>query len=199
MKLYIELLLGVAVGSTVYVVTRHLNAPEPTRSADAPALQRGNGGGTQRMEAKVPVVEHKGTTITYAASSVNVPPSAPRDARAEYEQRAAMNALKNAIITSTSEDMHRRNADVLTCARSLDLAGPEKLRFSVPADSSKGSADFGPWRFREIIDGEALPDSFAACAERALGQGGHVIAGPDVSFPEYRGEVEFVYTLPAPQ
>ncbi len=191
MKLYLELLVGAAVGVGVYVVARHRDAPASV-AVDEKTPDR------VPAEHGVPL-EHRGFTPPPGGTEVAHPASeAPRDPRAEHDDRVAMNALETAIIARTSEDMQKRGADVRACARSLDLAGTQKLRFSVAADSTRGSADFGPWRFREIVDGEALPDSFGPCAERALGQGGHVTAGSDIAFPEYRGDVEIIYTLPAP-
>ena len=191
MKLYLELLIGVAVGAGAYVLARDKGASESVRSGDGTTTAVR----PQQQPALPPLAGNKNTIATDAVSVV---PSAPRDARVEHEERMAMNALKNAIITSTSEDMHRRGADLLACTRDLDLAGTEKLRFSVHVDSSRSSADYGPWRFEEIVDGEALPASFTACAQRALGQGGHVKAGQDLEFPQYEGDVELVYTIPAP-
>jgi hypothetical protein len=192
MKLYLELLIGVAVGASVYVLARAKNASEPVRGAD------GTTTAVDLPQQEPAATSLPGSETTIATDTVSVARSAPRDARAEHENRMAMNALKNAIITSTSEDMHRRGTDLLACTRDLDLAGTEKLRFSVHVDSSKSSADYGPWRFDEIVDGEALPASFAPCAQRALGQGGHVKAGQDLEFPQYEGDVELVYTIPAP-
>lgn len=193
MKLYLEVLIGAAVGVGVYAVARHRDAPARVavddRTRDRVPAERGG----------FEPVERRGFAPPPGRSEIARPASeAPRDPRAEHDDRVAMNALETAIIVRTSEDMQMRGADVRACARSLDLAGTQKLRFSVAADSTRGSADFGPWRFREIVDGEALPDSFGPCAEQALGQGGHVTAGSDTAFPEYRGDIELIYTLPAP-
>jgi hypothetical protein len=192
MKLYLELLIGAAVGTGVYVVARHRSASAQQRSAGAPATAT-----HESTETAVPITSD-GMLVPEAVPR-GVGSGASKEARAEYEQRIAMTTLRNAIITTTSQDMHHRGTDLLACTRDLDLAGTEKLRFAVSVDSSRGSADYGPWRFLEIVDGEALPASFAACAQRALGQGGHLTAAPDVAFPEYRGDVELIYTVPAPQ
>ncbi len=193
MKLYLELLIGAAVGVGLYVVARHREAPASVAVHEkSPDGVPPDGGGFAPLE-------HRGFAPPPGGSEVARPaPGDPRDPRAEHDERVAMNALKSAIILRTSEEMQKRGADVRACARTLDLAGTQKLRFFVSADSTRGSADFGPWHFREIVDGEALPDSFGPCAERALGQGGHVTAGSDIAFPEYRGDVEIIYTLPAP-
>lgn len=193
MKLYLEVLIGAAVGAGVYVVARHQDAPASVavdeKSPDRVPPERGG----------FAPLGPRGFAAPLGGSEVARPaPEAPRNPRAEHDDRVAMNALKTAIIVRTSEDMQKRGADVRACARSLDLAGTQKLRFSVAADSTPGSADFGPWRFREIVEGEALPDSFGPCAERALGQGGHVTTGSDSPFPDYRGDVDVIYTLPAP-
>ncbi len=94
--------------------------------------------------------------------------------------------------------MQRRGADVMRCLADVELAGVEKLRFSVDVVSTAHEATTGRWRFVEIVDGEPLPVSFAACAARALGGGQRVVPPKGLQFPSYRGDLEMVYTIPAP-
>ena len=114
------------------------------------------------------------------------------------EERLAIVTLRNELISAASADMQRRGEDVARCLADVELAGVEKLRFSVDVTSSPHEATVGQWRFVEIVDGEPLPLSFPSCASHALGGGQHLAPPQGYEFPDYRGDLEILYTIPAP-
>ena len=109
-----------------------------------------------------------------------------------------MLTLRNEAIRVSSEDMHRRGMSVLGCLEGLTFAGAEKLRFAAEVVSTPTEATIQRWRFVEVAEGEPLPESFAACASRAFGGGQHLVAAKGFPFPEYTGDVQILYTIPAP-
>lgn len=125
-------------------------------------------------------------------------PAAPRREDTPPPDAHALSTLRNEALVTSAADMGTRGADLRRCLEGVQLAGTQKLRLAVDVDASPGEATVGRWRFVEIVDGEPLPATFAACAETTLGGGQHLVAPPDQPFPTYRGELSFVYTIPAP-
>lgn len=191
MKILVEIFAGlIACGSAYY-----LALPRSTdQEMEAPSVARRNVGvGPERPhvpEAPPPIRE-----------AVGAPPPTPGggvDAGPSREQESAMTMLRNEVIVATSKDMHQRGEDVLKCLDGAQLAGAQKLRFSIDVVSTPFEATTGRWRFVEIADGEPLPDSFASCAARAFGGGQHLVPPKDFHFPDYRGDLLILYTIPAP-
>jgi hypothetical protein len=200
-KLLAEVLAGlVACGAAYYLarpdgpdtasrrdqtnVGRSIAAPEPTR-VDHPDVR--TAAGSFSVAERPPAIETPPTRIVRAA-----------DAHSSAEEQRAMATLRNEVIVAVSADMQRRGADVMSCLADVELAGVEKLRFSVDVVSTANEATTGQWRFVEIVDGEPLAVSFGACAARALGGGQRVVPPKDFRFPSYRGDLEILYTIPAP-
>jgi hypothetical protein len=188
MRMTFDVLVGaVACGAAYY-----LALPGPVVTGEAVAAQRQSAASDRQAGFSEPVAPAR-TTPT----SVPAAPLEAVDDRAKVEQRFAISMLRNEIIGKVAEDMHRRGDSVVKCLAGVRLAGAERLRFSVTVVSTALEATTGRWRFVEIAEGEPLPESFAACAERAFGGDQHVAAPNDVHFPDYRGDLVFLYTLPA--
>ena len=109
-----------------------------------------------------------------------------------------MTMLRNAAIVESSRSMHDRDQDIVACFEGARPAGAEKLRFAVDVTSTPMEATLGRWRFVEVVEGEPVPATFAACAARALGDGQQLVPKPGFPFPDYRGELSILYTIPAP-
>jgi hypothetical protein len=192
MKFYLDLLAGAAACGVAYCLTRpespRSNLHPVARSESEVFLRRGQPVATSEIRSS-----HQAATAAEQA-----PISNDVDAGMSIEQPFLMDTLRNEVITKTSEDMHRRGKNVMNCLDGVHLAGTEKLRFSVEVVSTPVEATTGEWRFVEIVDGEPLPESFASCAASAFGGGQHVVAPKDLHFPQYTGELPFLYTIPAP-
>jgi hypothetical protein len=119
------------------------------------------------------------------------------ESQESFKERASMNLLRNEVIRAYTEDMGRRGVSVVSCLDGVRLAGTEKIRFAVTVASSASQASTGEWRFVEIAEGEPLPESFAACATRAFGAGQRVAPPSGEQFPDYRGELMMLFTIPA--
>jgi hypothetical protein len=187
MKLLVEVLAGVAACGAVYYFARPSSPERPAETTRRDAALVESSSSSVQLSPSRRAVE---ATHIRASSAADTPTS-PAD-------EAAMATLRNALIVATSADMQRRGEDVVKCLADVKLSGVQKLRFSVDIVSTPRDATAGQWQFVEIIDGEPLPASFAACAARALGGGQHLVPPQDLRFPEYRGELEIVYTIPAP-
>jgi len=109
-----------------------------------------------------------------------------------------MNTLRNAALVASSADMRRRGKDLVACFTDDRPLGEEKLRFEVEVTSAARGATLGVWRFVEVVDGEPVSASFAACAAAAYGGGQHLAPPEGERFPDYTGVLSFIYTLPAP-
>ncbi len=187
MKLLVEVLAGLAACAAAYYVARpdpssSVNEPEPHAAvaAEGPASPVAVSSSPRRLDPP----------RVHVLSSVDAGPS--------VEEQQALITLRNEVISAASADMQRRGANVTNCLAGAELAVVEKLRFSVHVASSAHEGTTGQWHFVEIVDGEPLPDSFAACAARALGGGQHLVPPKGHAFPEYSGDLEIIYTIPAP-
>lgn len=187
MKLLVEMAAGLAACGAAYYLAR------PDGAVSAPtAPPRATELVDPRSETVV-TLPRPGPIDTPRLHAISTP-----DARPSGEQQRAMMTLRNEVIVAASADMQRRGQDVMACLEGVELAGVEKLRFSVHVTSSAHEATTGQWQFVEIADGEPLPPPFAACAARALGGGQHLVPPKGHAFPEYSGDLEILYTIPAP-
>lgn len=187
MKLLAELLAGVVACGAAYYLAR------PDHSDTEPQSMRRDSANVETTTDPVAMSRHPraiGTPPVRVVRAADAGPSA--------EEQHAMATLRNEVIVAVSADMQRRGEDVMRCLADVELAGVEKLRFAVDVVSTAREATTGRWRFVEIIDGEPLPASFAACAARALGGGQQLVPPKDFQFPSYRGELDVLYTIPAP-
>lgn len=132
------------------------------------------------------------------AQPVTVARNEQPDRAPSPEQERAMTMLRNAAIAESSRDMQSRGQSVVACVGDAQPAGTEKLRFAVEVTSTPTEATLGAWRFIEVADGEPVPPSFAECAARALGGGQHLVPPAGFRFPDYRGELSFLYTIDPP-
>ena len=113
-----------------------------------------------------------------------------------HRDEVDLEVIRSAVLNAIGEDMAARGVAISDCLVGLEVVGPQKIRFEVDVDATPSEVRTGAWRFSEIVDGHLLPDSFATCAERALG-GHHVIAPRhDESFPTYRGPISMLYRIP---
>lgn len=196
MKILAEVLVGVAACGVAYYLAR---PDPPDRVRDSTRSD------TATRDSRRPSsIDARGTSGmgSPASRTFSVPRARAKetlDAVPSAEQQHAMATLRNALISATSADMHRRGEDVTSCLAGVELAGTQKLRFSVDVVSTAREAIAGPWRFVEIVDGELLPDSFGACAARALGGGQRLVPPDGFEFPEYRGALPILYTISAPR
>jgi hypothetical protein len=198
MKLFVDVLAGVAAcGVAYYLASSQFNENEVTPDVHRnphvrnPHVPDGNDAGPP--VSAVPPEENRAAS---ARPSVNA--DEVSDAGPSAEQEFSMNMLRNAVITATAKDMYQRGEDILKCLDGVQLAGAEKIWFSVDIVSKPDEATIGRWRFVEVADGEPLPDSFASCAARAFGGGQHLVPPKDIHFPQYRGDLSILYTIPAP-
>jgi hypothetical protein len=189
MKLVIELLAGVAAGMGAFYLARPEHAAP---KVDPPVRPRVEATGARPRALDVPAPVRDAAVTPPAPTRVSV------DGGPSIAQRSAMTMLRNEVIVASAKDMHLRGADVLSCLEGVQLAGAQKLRFSVEVVSTPLEATTGRWRFVEIAEGEPLPDSFGPCAARALGSGQRLVPPEGFRFPEYSGELEILYTIPAP-
>jgi len=116
------------------------------------------------------------------------------DAAVSFAAEQRMTSLRNAVIGAASEDMYKRGASVAECVAARELGGLNKLRFRAHITVAAGTGRVHRWRFIEIVDGEALPASFATCAEEAFG-GPYPLESSGLS--DYEGELDIIYFLPA--
>lgn len=187
-RLLVDLVVGAAAGGIAYFVA--LPKPETAleaRRAEAQVVNEGDGHGRDRAKAtRSPVIAPRAAPAEVADAGVSI------------EERRSMLNLRNEAIRVSSEDMHRRGVSVLGCVDGVVFAGAEKLRFAAEVVSTPMEATIERWRFLEVAEGEPLPASFAECAARAFGGGQHLVAAKDFPFPDFTGEVQILYTIPAP-
>ena len=185
-KLLVDLVAAIAAGGVAYYV-----APPDDSAANAETSRHDITAITAPMCAPIHSPPSRSPDAAHA------PALSGAKAGPRVDDQLSMAILRNQLIVATSAYMHRRGEDVMRCLVDVQLAGPEKLRFTMDVDSSAHQATTGPWRFVEIVDGEPLPASFETCATRALGAG-HQLAPPNgLEFPTYRGELAIIYTIPA--
>jgi hypothetical protein len=196
-RLVADLVAGVAAAGVAYwVASAILSEPTRARVAQRRSLdERAHalaGSPRDRAAVRMPTpARAAGLDRTDARTT-----DAPEDPRA-LKQRASMNLLRNQVIVASAENMGRRGVSVMSCLDGVHLSGAEKIRFAVEVESTANQATTGQWRFVEIAEGEPLPDSFAACAMRAFGTGQRIAPPPGEQFPDYRGELMMLYTIPA--
>jgi hypothetical protein len=189
MRLAAELLAGAAACGIAFYVAR----PDVAPRSPAPSTMRRAADARDERQRLDSVAEH-----AVQAPSAAVPRSEHADARPSPEQESAMTMLRNAAIEESSRSMHDRGQDIDACFEGAPPAGAEKLRFAVGVTSTPAEATLGQWRFVEVVDGEPVPATFAACAARALGGGQHLVPKPGFRFPDYRGDLSILYMIPAP-
>jgi hypothetical protein len=189
MRLAAELLAGAAACGIAYYFARPNAAPR----SPAPSIIRRAAHARDERQQPDSVAEHGAR-----APSVAAPRSEHADAAPSPKQESAMTMLRNAAIVESSRSMHDRGQDIVECFEGTRPAGAEKLRFAVEVTSIPAEATLGQWRFVEVVDGEPVPATFAACAARALGGGQHLVPKPGFRFPDYRGDLSILYTIPAP-
>lgn len=127
------------------------------------------------------------TETTLAGNSQQTP--------AEAAERVAHTQLRERVINETGLAMQRRGVSVIDCLSDIEIAVEQRIRFVVQVHSSPTEATVGQWRFAEIVDGQQLPSSFPACAERALGGGMGVVPEGEQRFPSYEGEIATTYRI----
>jgi hypothetical protein len=195
MRLAAELLAGAAACGIAYYVARPNAAPR----SPAPSTMRRAADVREERLRPDSVAEHAAQAPSAVVPrSEHAPRSEHTDAPPNPEQESAMAMLRNAAIVESSRSMHDRGQDIVECLEGAWPAGPEKLRFAVEVTSTPAEATLGQWRFVEVADGEPVPATFAACAARALGGGQHLVPKPGFRFPDYRGDLSILYTIPAP-
>jgi hypothetical protein len=185
MRLAAELAAGLVAGGIAYYLARpDTSAPEAVPRSVQPAADR----------------RDEQPRRDRADRAALVPPAAVAHSELtpSPEQDRAMTMLRNAAIMESARGMHSRGEDLAACFDGARPAGAEKLRFAVEVASIPAQATLGRWRFVEVADGEPVPASFAACAERVLGAGQQLVPPAGFRFPDYHGELSFVFTVPAP-
>lgn len=196
MKLAIEIALGMVAFSAAFLLGRPEEHVAPS------------GGTTARNDP---------TSVTVQASSRSqqppgdrawrhapapAPAPPPKNSAAprgdEIVEMRALKVLRNAAIEAVAEDMHRRHTDLMHCLADADLAGANKLRLAASVVAAPEQAAISRWRFVEVAEGEPMPASFAACAAEALGGDQQLTPPEGTQFPSYAGDLEIIYTVPAP-
>jgi len=188
MKIAFDVLLGVAACGVAYL----LALPERAATSDGESVRAtpDPGGRSPRvpapsMSARVPP---PGTLAgSEEGSTADLSP----------EQKFSVSMLRNEIVSAVAEDMHRRGESVMSCLAGMRLADTERVRLAVNVVSTSLEAVTAQWRFVEIAEGEPLPDSFGSCAEHAFGGNQHIVAPAGFHFPDYHGQLLFLYTIPA--
>ncbi|HEX2691777.1 MAG TPA: hypothetical protein VHN14_34440 [Kofleriaceae bacterium] len=194
MKFVIDALAGV----TMYGVAYYLARPYFTETQAPPVVWHPSAPNDDHPLASSALSRTRAAIAGPWMRAGDGMPGEAMDAGPSAEQQSSMNTLRNEVIRTTAEDMHRRDEDVMACLDGTHLADVEKIRFSVEVVSTPDEATTGRWRLVEIVDGEPLPDSFASCAARAFGGGQHLVPPKGLHFPQYRGELSILYTIPAP-
>lgn len=200
MKLFKDVVAGVAAAGVAYwVASAVLARTPPSRVAEgrSSTIQERADTATDSPPRRA---DSAAARIAAEARAVQPaqPSTEPADDLRTIQQRSSMTLLRNEVIRASAEDMARRRVSVTSCLDGTRLSGEEKIRFAVDVESTADHATIGAWRFVEIADGEPLPGSFATCAERAFGRGHRVAPPPGEQFPEHRGELMMLYTIPAP-
>lgn len=185
MRLVAELAAGAAACAVAFYLARPDIGP---RESDTRAMQR-----TSDRRGERPRTDGAAPSRPSTVSR-----SEPSDAAPSLELDSAMTMLRSAAIVETARDMQSRGQDVVACLDGARPVGVQKLRFAVEVASTAAEATLGRWRFVEVADGEPVPPSFAECAARALGGGQRLVPQAGFRFPDHRGELSIVYTIPAP-
>lgn len=185
MKLAADLLLGAAAAVAAFFAVDRALTDEPA-AAVAPA------------QARAPVAAPSPHAPDRAPARPAVaPPPAARPVSApvapDLPDARALDALEDAALRASAT--YRDGRAMLACLDGMEVIGKLKLRFRVEVDATPREAKILGWRFIEVAEGQPVPASFGACAERALV--GDPIATPRYAgpFPTYRGEVEVIYWL----
>jgi hypothetical protein len=180
MKLLTEVLAGAAAcGIAYYVALPNAATAQQTRTVPRAAQPQ--------HDQAVPSAR-SANTATVASPAVTEP---------SLEQQNAMATLRNEVSVESSRDMQARGQSVVACLAGIQFAGAEKLRFSVAVASMRDKATIEGWQFVEVAEGEPVPESFASCASNALGKGQRLAPPKDLHFPDYRGGLSILYTIPA--
>ncbi len=185
MKLHVELALGVAVfAATLLLLTPKAIQPTKPSSIAQPEIVVDG--------APAPLSPHSRATKLLSHA-----PSAPGDALlnsvVDIVARNEMSTLYNAVLAVSGHPN-----GVMECLRGVELASAMRLRFAVDVEATPHLATTGAWRFVEIVDGQQLPEAFAACAARALGGNLRVTPPSGSTFPTFRGELTTLYRTPEP-
>ena len=192
MKLGIEIVLGGVAAIVTYSLARpaqQSTVAPPQRMEVVEGAASGGGSATSPPTHEQDAGIRRGVVDT-SAKHGTAPESAART--------RAMQTLYNAVVMASAEDTFSRGEDIRQCLSGVELAGPQKLRFAVSVTSGPAQAVAGPWRFVEIVDGEPLPASFPECAERILGGAERVVKAGEDAFPDFVGELDIIYRIPAP-
>jgi hypothetical protein len=194
MRLVAELAAGAAACGVAYYLALPADRPRP---AVPPAVSRGvpsAGSADPRDEQWRP---DRAAYRGGPARPVTVP-GERAEAAPSLEHERAMANLRNAANGATARDMYLRGESVVACFGGDRPVGVQKLRFAVEVASTPTDAALGRWRFVEVVEGEPVPPGFPACAERAFGGGQRLVPPAGLQFPDHRGELSIVYTIPAP-
>ncbi len=187
MKLLAELTAGVAAFGIAWFLAR----PHPQPATASPSVTIVGAGSAQ---AATPRADASLLAPTNAAVHVVATTDASGGNGVEAEpNRIEMDTLRNAVLAASGHPN-----GVMDCLRGVELASAMRLRFAIEVDATAHDATTGAWRFVEVVDGQQLPDTFAACAERAMGGNLRVAAPPGLTFPAFRGELTTLYRTPEP-
>jgi hypothetical protein len=184
--------LGVAAGLAAFLITRLvLTDAGPERHGSRSHVTNDR----PSSKPRVPVLPDVQPIHREASSGSSSGTSSSGNERESVLETAAINALRNHVLDETGRDAQRRGVSVLDCLNGIELGVDQRIRISIHASSKPDEAEVGRWRFVEVVDGQALPPTFAACLERVLGGGFRISAGPGEPFPTYEGELSTIYRL----
>jgi hypothetical protein len=188
MKIVFDVLAGMAACG----VACFLALPDPATTSDDGNVRTMPEPGGRSPRLLAPSMPVRGSSAGTLAGSED-----GSTAGLTPEQKFSVSMLRNEIVSAVAEDMHRRGESVMNCLAGMRLADTERVRLAVNVVSAALEAVTAQWRFVEIAEGEPLPDSFGSCAEHALGGNQHIVAPAGFHFPDYHGQLLFLYTIPA--
>ena len=165
-------------------------SPSPSPSSAPPVGEPAEAAAHEPMP---PSRADSGRRVEAAPAS---PSASTRPAPSSEDARALQ--LRNRVTDEIGRDQQRRGVSVMDCLADVELAGDQKLRFAVRVTSQPAEALVEGWRFVEIVDGQALPEPFAACASAVVRPGLRVVGDPHAPFPAFEGELDILYRVPSP-
>jgi hypothetical protein len=157
-----------------------------------------------RGRDKIEIATERAAIATRRDPPAEATPSTPAAARRAGDQRAAAahevhiapDEIKRVVVNATAVAMSAERGVVEDCLADVELAGELTLGFEIDVDATSTTVRTGHWRFVHVIEGQALPDAFGACAAHALGGALVIAARPHEPFPVYRGTVTLKYRVP---